>query len=192
MSLATVRVLRAEHDAIRAVLAQLEAAVAAAERGVAVPRDLFTDVQEFFTIFVDRCHHGKEEAEVFPRLATQAGALVQRLEADHATGRQLAAAYADAVQAYTPGDPAAGRRLAAAARAYAAHLTDHIDRETAALLPAIEQTLAADDHALAAAFERIEVERIGAGTHERLHAMIETLPHRIARALGQGPARPPP
>src|SRR5579884_1006845 len=184
MALETVRVLRAEHDAIRAVLAHLEAAVAAAERGVAVPRDLFTDIQEFFTVFVDRCHHGKEESVIFPRLATQAGALVQRLETDHTAGRQLAAAYADAVQAYTPGDPAAGGRLAAAARAYAAHLADHIDRETEALLPAIEQALAADDRTLAAAFERIEMERIGAGTHERLHAMIETLPHRIARALG--------
>src|SRR5579884_1767403 len=81
MALETVRVLRAEHDAIRAVLAHLEAAVAAAERGVAVPRDLFTDIQEFFTVFVDRCHHGKEESVIFPRLAIPrrvAGSLPRR------------------------------------------------------------------------------------------------------------------
>ncbi|MHB8621118.1 MAG: hypothetical protein ACYDAG_16385 [Chloroflexota bacterium] len=59
-------------------------------------------------------------------------------------------------------------------------LRPHIAKENAELLPVVERELAARDQALVDAFERIETERIGAGTHERLHSMIETLAGRIA------------
>src|SRR5579864_5712380 len=78
--------------------------------------------------------------------------------------------------------------LQRAAAGYAAMLRGHIARETAELLPAIERELAAQDEALVEAFEQIETERIGAGTHERLHGMIDTLAGRIshyAAAVGQ-------
>ncbi|MGI8915530.1 MAG: hemerythrin domain-containing protein [Chloroflexota bacterium] len=61
-----VEVLRAEHDGVLIVLAELERAATAAEYAAPMPRGIFTDIQEFFSVFVDRCHHGKEEAEVFP------------------------------------------------------------------------------------------------------------------------------
>jgi hemerythrin-like domain-containing protein len=173
-------VLRAEHDAVLVLLEQLERAGAAAERGAPVPGSVFLDIGTFFSVFVDRCHHGKEEAEIFPRLATAGRTeLVQRLQAEHAAGRRLASAYADAARAYTPGDREAGARVAATARAYSAHLRQHIDEETVELLPALERTLAADDQELIAGFARIEKERIGPGTHERLHEVLEMLPDRI-------------
>lgn len=81
----TVDDLRTEHDIVLEVLGRLERAVSAAERGALVPAEVFTDIQEFFTTFVDRCHHGKEEAEVLPRLKAGAYAdLAQRLEEDTA------------------------------------------------------------------------------------------------------------
>ncbi|MBI2939476.1 MAG: hemerythrin domain-containing protein [Chloroflexi bacterium] len=182
-----VDTLWTEHNAVQLVLAQARRAAAETERGVPVPADIFADVQEFFAIFVDRCHHGKEEAEIFPRLAAgSTAALIQRMEADHATGRRLAAAYADAVRAYRPGDAATGQRLAEAVRAYAAFLSDHIDLETQELFPAIEQQLADQDHAIAEAFEGIEINRIGPGTHERLHGMIDSLGPRIAPWMPKG------
>ena len=77
----TIETLRDEHNGVLFVLEQLERAVAAAERGASVPKDVFADVQEFFAIFVDKCHHGKEEAELFPRLTAAPGrVLVERLE----------------------------------------------------------------------------------------------------------------
>ncbi|MBI4493845.1 MAG: hemerythrin domain-containing protein [Chloroflexi bacterium] len=172
--------LRNEHLGVLTVLDHLDRAAAAAERGARVPTDVFADIQEFFSVFVDRCHHGKEELEVFPRLIPRGPAgLVQRLEADHTRGRQLAAAYASAARAYDPGQVEAGRRLAAAARDYAAFLREHIALETEELFPAMESALAPDDRALSEAFERLEVERIGPGTHERLHGMIDGLGPRI-------------
>jgi hemerythrin-like domain-containing protein len=186
-----VSVLQAEHAGVLAVLAQLDRAVIAAERGAPVPVAVFRDIGEFFVVFVDRCHHSKEEAVVFPRLARGAPArLIRDLEAGHARGRKLAAAYAAAVDAYVPGDVAAGRQLADAARAYAALLRAHIDEETQLLFPAMT-ALVADDAALVAAFDRIEDEQIGPGTHARLHGMIDTLPGRIDPFVrGETEARP--
>lgn len=172
--------LRDEHEGVLTVLAQLERASAAAERGASIPRDVFEDVGEFFRVFVDRCHHGKEESEVFPRLATPKGrAVAERIEAEHVTGRRLAAAYQEAAQAYQAGDVATGAALAEAARAYSRFLQDHIDLETRELFPAMA-ALADQDAALVEGFDRIEEERIGPGTHERLHGMIDGLPGRIA------------
>ena len=161
------------------LLLDLERAVSAAERGSPVPKDVFADVQEFFAVFVDKCHHGKEEAELFPRLTSAPGrALVERLEAEHVTGRRLAGAYASAAQAYQPGQADTGARLAAAAGAYAAFLRDHIAVETDELFRETE-TLADQDQELFDAFERVEAEQIGPGTHERLHGMIDGLGARV-------------
>lgn len=175
----TIDTLRDEHNGVLFVLDQLARAVVAAERGAPVPKDVFTDIQEFFATFVDKCHHGKEESELFPRLTTApARALVERLEAEHVTGRRLAGAYAAATQAYQPGVAESGARLAAAATAYATFLRAHIAVETDELFRAT-QALADRDQELYDAFERLEAERIGPGTHERLHGMIDGLGSRI-------------
>jgi hemerythrin-like domain-containing protein len=183
----TVETLRTEHAAVLYVLDQMERAADAAADGRPVPKDVFDDVDEFFRVFVDRCHHGKEETVLFARLAGTG--LPAQLEAGHAAGRRLAQAYAAAVASYVPGDRSAGAALRRAAAEYAAHLRAHIARENAELLPLVDRRLAAEDAALAEEFERIETERIGAGTHERLHGMIGTLAARIDPFVpGRSPA----
>jgi hemerythrin-like domain-containing protein len=175
----TIDTLRDEHNGVLYVLDQVERAASAAERGSPMPKDVFADVQEFFAIFVDKCHHGKEESELFPRLTTAQGReLVERLEAEHVMGRRLAGAYASAAQAYQPGQADSGVRLAIAARDYAQFLRGHIAFETDELFRATE-TLAEQDQELFDAFGRVEEERIGPGTHERLHGMIDGLGARI-------------
>jgi hemerythrin-like domain-containing protein len=150
-------------------------------KGSPVPAAIFVDIQEFFAIFVDRCHTSKEEIEVFSRLdPDRDAAVVSALEQEHRSGRVLAAAYADAVGGYAPGNIASAKRLAGAAQQYAARLRAHIEHETRDLFPVIERELAADDAPLVRAFDRIEEEQIGAGTHERLHGMIDALPARLA------------
>jgi len=140
----TTDTLRAEHEGVLLVLDQLERAVATAERGAAVPTDIFRDIQEFFVVFADRCHHSKEEPELFPRLkAHSSRAIAERLEQDHTVGRRLAAASGQAVDAYTACQTESGAKLAAAARGYASFLREHIDLETREVLPAVEGPLAA-------------------------------------------------
>lgn len=179
----TIAILTDEHNGVLTVLGALKQATTAAERGAVVPVDVFTDIEEFFAIFVDRCHHAKEEQVLFPALGS-AGALLQRqLEREHDEGRSLANAYAAAVDLYRPGDAASRLMLRAAADNYSAFLRRHIALETAELFPLIARTLsAADDTTAVAAFERIEQAQIGLGTHERLHGMIVSLDPRIVAA----------
>jgi hemerythrin-like domain-containing protein len=183
-----VETLRDEHTGVLTVLAQLDRAVDAAERGRPVPAAIFSDIQEFFAVFVDRCHHAKEEQAVFPLLGPAGVALSQRLEEEHVTGRRHAGAYADAVAGYAA-SPATAPDLARAAREYAALLRHHIELETAELFPLMERVLtAAEDDALIRAFDEIEEQQIGPGTHERLHGMIDTLAPRID-SVGAGAER---
>lgn len=178
----TVATLQAEHNGVLAVLEQLERAIAAAEDGTPVPPDVFIDIREFFAIFVDQCHHTKEEKALFPALGERGAELANRLEAEHSAGRALAARFAAAVDAYAA-SPGAAAQLAAAARAYDDFLRRHIDLETVELLPLAERLPAGEDAAVAEAFDRIEQEELGPGTHERLHAMIDTLAPRIDAAI---------
>jgi hemerythrin-like domain-containing protein len=180
----SVQILRAEHDAVLGVLQPLEEGVGLAEQGVPVPRDFFVDVQEFFAVFVERCHHGREEAAVFGQLDAEPPGhhVVSHLDREHEAGRRLARAYADAVASYRPGDRLTAARLKDAVSAYGTLLRQHIDEESTELFPLMEQTLtAAKDDRIARAFDRLEVEAIGEGTHERLHGMIDSLPGRLAR-----------
>jgi hemerythrin-like domain-containing protein len=179
--------LQTEHGAVLYVLDQLQRAASAAACGQPVPKDVFADVEEFFRVFVDRCHHSKEEMVLFPRLLSSG--LPHKLELEHAHGRQLAQAYAAAAAIYMPGHPDSAAALERAANEYSALLRSHIATENAELLPAIERELAAEDDALVEAFERIETEHTGAGAHERLHRMIETLAGRIEPYTALGQAR---
>ena len=176
-------ILSDEHAAISAVLGYLDRAVAALERGHPVDPALFHDLDAFFALFVGRCHHGKEEQLLFPALngAPDVAALVQRLEQEHERGEELAAAYAVAAHDYTVLGMAASGALIAASRAYAASLRQHIARENEDLLPrASDAVPPAQSRSLVAAFARYEDEVMGAGTHERLHQMIDTLGPRLA------------
>ena len=180
----TTDILRDEHTGVLAVLEQLERAVAGAECGVAIPTSVFADIREFFAVFVDRCHHSKEEQVLFPALGTSGADLQRRLEREHAQGRRLAGAYATAVRQYVPGDGTTARDLASAARAYAQFLRSHIALETDQLFPLVENGLTDTQDALAVKeFDRIEAEEIGEGTHERLHGMIAGLGPRIDAAI---------
>jgi hemerythrin-like domain-containing protein len=186
-----IATLRTEHDAVLHVLDHAERAAAAAERGAPVPADIFADIREFFAVFVAGCHHSKEEAAVFPRLAVVGAdsGLIRQLETEHDAGRWLARDFANAVDAYQPGVAASGADVARATRAYAAMLRRHIEDENAILFAAMERTLGTADADITAEFDRIELEQVGDGEHERLHAMIDTLEARIAPWLAPAPAR---
>ncbi len=175
-----VDTLREEHDAVLVVLSRLKQAAQAAAEGQKVPAGVFMDIGEFLSVFVDRCHHAKEETVIFPLLREQGeSSLVNRLAADHETGRQRAAELARAIENYIPGNAETGQRLAQAVDAYSTLLQQHIQDETELLFPAMMRLRRETDLQIVQACDRIEVEEIGEGTHERFHAMIDSLPDRL-------------
>ncbi|MBN2034566.1 MAG: hemerythrin domain-containing protein [Deltaproteobacteria bacterium] len=90
-----------EHEGIELMLRILQAVSAKVEQGEQVQAKHFDGILEFLSIFVDRCHHGKEEKFLFP-LFESAGAAQERdligvLMKEHKEGRELVARLEDAV-----------------------------------------------------------------------------------------------
>lgn len=175
-------ILMQEHSAILGVLELQDRAVVAVESGRPVDVLVFEDLAQFFSLFVGACHHGKEEQIVFPVLRRDSALAghVLRLEAEHVEGGRLVDDLAEAVRKYAVDGASAVPDVARAARAYAQFLRGHILRENDDVLKrAGAVTDDAEEAALVASFDRFEEEVMGKGTHERLHAMIDSLGPRI-------------
>jgi len=177
-------VLRKEHDAILHMLEVTEEAARQLDRGAAVAPETLAGLLEFFRLFADRCHHGKEEDLLFPLLERKglprAGGPIGVMLDEHERGRALVRQMSEAGEAYGNGDSAARHRWGEAARGYAALLRQHIDKENNVLFMIAENLLSdAEQAELAAAFEKVEVEKMGPGTHERLHALMDRLAAQV-------------
>jgi hemerythrin-like domain-containing protein len=138
---------------------------------------------EFLSVFVDKCHHGKEEEFLFPALekagvASDGGPIGVMLE-EHEQGRQLVAKLKESVGRYASGDKTAAVSVQHTIDDYVALLTRHIDKENNVLFQMADAKLNAhQDAELFEAFERLERERIGIGKHEEYHALLDQLKAR--------------
>ena len=175
-----MEVLRKEHKGILKMLDVTETVAGRLEAGEDVAPETLTSLLEFFRLFADRCHHGKEEDLLFPRLQEKgmprAGGPIAVMLAEHDQGRALVKQMAEASEAYKTGATGAGSRWAEAARGYTALLRGHIDKEDNVLFVMAERLLSpAEQGKLAESFEKVEVEKMGVGTHERLHALMDKM-----------------
>jgi len=177
-------ILRTEHDAILRMLEATEEVARQLDRGQRIGPDTLSGLLEFFRLFADRCHHGKEEDLLFPLLEKKglprAGGPIGVMLHEHEQGRALVKQMAEAADAYAGGATEAGARWAEAARGYASLLRQHIDKENNVLFVMAENLLSpAEQGELATAFEKVEEEKMGSGTHERLHALMDKLTAEI-------------
>ena len=135
---------------------------------------------DFFRNFVDRCHHGKEEKHLFPRLEERgiprAGGPIGVMLEEHEQGRAKVRTIVEELTRIEqdkgrPADVLRGHLLA-----YADLLEAHIRKENGILFPMGNRVLTADDQkGLVEAFDAVEREEMGEGTHERYHQWIKTL-----------------
>lgn len=172
--------LRNEHNGIKVALAVLDRLAGDFEAGTKVEIGDAEELVDFLKTFVDRCHHGKEEDLLFPALEQvgipRDGGPIGVMLAEHACGREYVRYMSDALPGLRMGHPHAATDFTAAARGYVRLLIEHIEKENNVLFVMAEQQLASEEHEnLAQGFERIELERIGPGVHERYHAMLDRL-----------------
>lgn len=172
------QVLRKEHDAILKMLDALDSTSRQLKTGGAVPQSTLEGMLEFFQLFADRCHHGKEENLLFPLLERKgmprSGGPIGVMLSEHDHGRELIREMSDAASEYGTNPVPSAKRWVAAAENYSALLREHILKENDVLFRFAEKMLTSDEQTcLAAEFEKAEVEKMGAGTHERLHARME-------------------
>jgi hemerythrin-like domain-containing protein len=178
--------LRKEHEAILKMLEATERAAETMARGKSVPPQILSGILEFFQLFADRCHHGKEEDLLFPLLETKGlprqGGPVGVMLHEHTLGRNLIREMADAAQAMEAGLESAPALWSQSALRYVDLLRSHIQKENNILFVMAERLLSDDEQAeLAAAFEAVESDKMGPGTHERLHASMNGI---IGELLG--------
>jgi hemerythrin-like domain-containing protein len=173
-------VLRHEHEAILKMLDVTEKVANRLERGEAVRQEVLANLQEFFRLFADQCHHGKEEDLLFPLLEQKGiprtGGPIGVMLHEHEEGRSLIRQMGEAAETAKSGVAGASSRWAGAARGYAGLLRGHIEKEDNVLFMMADRVLSPrEQEQLAEDFEKLEVDKMGVGTHERLHAMMDKM-----------------
>jgi hemerythrin-like domain-containing protein len=172
--------LLAEHEAVRLTLNILKKMGRTIdETGKIANTEHVERLFDFFSTFVDRCHHGKEEALLFPALEqvgiSREGGPVGVMLKEHQQGRELVAKMQTTLSQYVDGRGNAARLFKTHADDYIALLDFHIDKENNILFPMAikhlpERQLAEMKHG----FDKIETEKIGVGQHESFHKMLDS------------------
>jgi hemerythrin-like domain-containing protein len=182
--------LKKEHQGIELMLRVLRAVREKFESGEQIHDEHLGGILEFLSIFVDRCHHGKEEEFLFPAMEAAGlprdGGPIGVLLGEHEQGRKLVARLKDAVKSYKSRNKAAPTSLQLIINEYVALLSQHILKEDTILFPLADAKLdSVKDIELFEAFEQLEQERIGPGKHEEFHALLHRLEHEyLDRTVG--------
>lgn len=100
--------LKKEHEGIELMLQVLKAISEKIGRGEELPDGHLDDMIEFFIIFIDKCHHGKEEEFLFPALEDvnilREGGPIGVMLNEHEQGRILVGELKKALAKYKTGD----------------------------------------------------------------------------------------
>ncbi|MCB2189852.1 MAG: hemerythrin domain-containing protein [Deltaproteobacteria bacterium] len=178
----------AEHEAVLKVLDILEIICDEFSELPQMPLAHIKDIINFIDVFVDKCHHGKEEDILFPELyivgTLQQKDFVDFLIKEHQKARVLVQEKRETMKVMknadglliTPASEAAVDKLIAVSRSYINLMRFHINNENQNLLPLIEKVFSrAKQDEFLTLFEQLESERIGKGLHENFHNMINKL-----------------
>jgi hemerythrin-like domain-containing protein len=171
--------LRDEHEGIKIMLSILGQVLHQLKTTGSLNKEHFDGILEFLKVFVDKCHHAKEEELLFPALLASGvpkdGPVAVMLR-EHETGRNHIKAMNAAFAGYTAGDISVSKDIIQNIHGYTSLLKDHIEKENNVLFVMADNLLSEkNQEELLEGFERIEEERIGIGKHEEFHGLIKKL-----------------
>jgi len=180
-------ILMTEHRVIEQVLNCLEKIVQQAEAERQLERASALEAIDFCRAFADGCHHAKEEACLFPVMEANgfSGGCspVAVMQREHELGRLYVQGMAAAVESAAVGEPEALTWFVRHGKSYVTLLREHINKEDVCLFPAANHRLAEkDQQQLLTAFEKVEVEAMGKGTHEKYLTLANQLADRLGVA----------
>ena len=176
-----IKELITEHEAVRMTLRILNRISEEIDKTAKIPNpEHLKQLFEFFSVFVDKCHHGKEEELLFPAMEvvgiSRKGGPIGVMLNEHQKGRDLVAKMKRALSQYLNGDTGAVQKLKGSADEYIALLNLHIEKENNVLFPMSEQHLSENKLAeLKKGFDKLETDKIGTGKHEAFHQMLDIL-----------------
>ena len=176
-----IKDLKMEHDAVQMTLKILDKICQGIEKsGEIIDLQHLGELLEFFKVFVDKCHHGKEEELLFPALenvgVSREGGPIGVLLHEHQQGREYVQNMNETLSQYTKGNRKAVAEFVKTAKGYISLLNQHIDKENSVLFPLAEKHLSEQAQAkLWEGFEMIETQKIGVGKHDEFHKMLDKL-----------------
>lgn len=183
-TLSPTEVLEHEHHSIQQVVAGMAILVEDLQKGVKVPGEILRDLVEFLRTFADRCHHGKEETCLFPKLESKGipprGCPLGALKAEHEAGRKLVSQLAEVSKSYIE-DGSESETLSSTLTSLVELYKGHIWKEDYLLFPMTQKVLSSAEQAeLSAQFADVE-SRIGTDVHVAFEGFAEQLKDRILR-----------
>ena len=170
-----------EHEAVRTTLKVLDSISQQISNTSKISNiEHIEQLFDFFSVFVDTCHHGKEEELLFPAMEavgiSREGGPIGVMLSEHQQGRDLVVKMKQDLSAYVNGDANAAQTFKKHADAYVNLLNYHIDKENGVLFPMAMKHLSTEKLVeMKSGFDRIETERIGEGKHEAFHRMLDEL-----------------
>ena len=168
--------LIAEHEGIKRALTILGNMLRILGNNHQVDVDDIKEMIAFFSVFADRCHHGKEENFFFPAIkdARQGGMnpLITELLKEHIDLRTTLSAMKKSFQINTF-DTHIFRQ---SAEAYASTIIPHIEKENNTLFPYADSQLSQEKQdELRDKFDQFENTVMGENTHRELHILLDRL-----------------
>jgi hemerythrin-like domain-containing protein len=179
--------LRAEHRLILRVLDVFDR-ITATPAG-ALPVADIADCIDFFRLYTDACHHGKEEDLLFTTMEEHdlgAAGPIAAMREEHRQGRALVRAMAAALGRLQAGDALAVRELLGGAAAYSGFLRAHISREDDGLFDLADREVDGPAcAALCAQYDETCGHRFEGRSVTDLEALAAGLIERYATAAGR-------
>jgi hemerythrin-like domain-containing protein len=181
--------LEREHRFIEKVVKACFVTVEEIGGGGPVDSDLLRQIVDFMRVYADKCHHGKEEALLFPALHEKGvpitGCPIGALSAEHVQGRRLVTGLADALELFRHDEPKAGGLILENLKGVTQLYPNHIWKEDYLLFPMTLKVMSNDDlSGLGEKFENVdqsigvetlrEYEKFAGGLEARWKAKAET------------------
>src|SRR5512136_1505987 len=194
MTATATQVMETEHRNIEAVVKALGGVALAIEKGLPADVALLEAAVEFFRLYADKLHHGKEEKLFFPLLVKRGvppqGCPIGGLNHEHEKGRFLVQALSEQTPAYAQGSPGAKDALVQTLRDLVDLYQNHIWKEDAMVFPMADKVLtAADQEELTEKFAEVD-QAVGLDVVARLvtwaRSLATTAQAPLSSAAGSG------
>lgn len=175
-----IKELKNEHEAVLLTIRILDQITTRLKSGQTIELKHLDQILEFLAIFVDKCHHSKEEKVLFPAMEAagiprEDGPIAAMLY-EHVQGRSLVQGLRNGVESYRVGKENSVAEIIENAKKYGQLLTSHIDKENNVLYVIAERVLSTDIMAeMEVEFNRIEEIEVGPNKHEEFHATLHAL-----------------
>lgn len=172
--------LKEEHKSIKLALKIFEKIIKNIKKREEPDKKHLADLLDFLKVFVDKCHHAKEEDVLFPSMEKAGipneGGPIGMMLIEHKAGKEYIKGFSLALEKFKKGDKKSLGVIERNLKSYIDLLNEHIEKENNILYPIADMhILSKEQNKLVEKFEKIEKEKIGKGKHEQFHKMLGEL-----------------